>query len=153
MSILNPHPPLSSVPAVLMTIVVAAELLSLIGTKLPRDKIKYFSFIVLIIACCLSPLTYFSGYYASEYASQSFQIKQEIIVNHQIYAQLYLLSIFPLMLFAYLQIKEPQKKALYYLFCLFLVLSYSLLITTSYKGGDLVFEHGAGVKAFSAGVN
>ena len=142
---LYPHPALSGAPIGILLIILISEGLGLFS-KTPESyrRVSYFAVVCLVI---LSPFTYFTGYFAASDASQSFTVSQELIAEHQSFAKLFLLSLVPLFMFSVLRPKEVKLGTLNTLFYLFLLTSAAMVVLTSSHGGDLVFEHGAGVKA------
>ena len=138
---LNPHPPLSAFPLVIASLIVLLELANL---KLKSKNIS--TSIQVLIPCLLviSPLTFLSGYWGKEHANKTFQVNPDFIETHKLFAQGLLISLVPLAVFYYLNISR-QAKSLYYYLALSLVVC--LALYTGYKGGNLVFEHGAAVEA------
>ena len=139
----NPHPPLSGFPFILLSVALASEILSFFWQQ---ENCRKFALNCLWVACLVSPITYFSGYWGAEYANQSFSISEDVIANHQAWAKFYLISLVSTLLFSILS-REYKTRLLRALFLLCLALSFSLASFTALKGGRLVFEHGAGVSA------
>ena len=140
-----PHPALSGAPAVLVFMVAASEVLAL-ASNVPVNyrRVSYFSVACLVV---VAPFTYFTGYFAAAEASQAFLVSQEVIAEHQSYAKLLMLSLVPLFLFSIIRPRETKLGVLNILFFVFLLTTTLLVFITSNHGGDLVFEHGAGVRA------
>lgn len=140
-----PHPALSGAPAALVLMVVASEVLAL-ASSAPVNfrRVSYFAIACLVV---VAPFTYFTGYFAAAEASQVFSVPPELITEHQSYAKLLLLSLVPLFLFSILRPRETKLGVLNILFFVFLLTTTLLVFITSNHGGDLVFEHGAGVRA------
>lgn len=136
------HPPFSGFPGVILVLLFALELLYF-RKFVCESSTKSIATFLIIALCVISPFTYFSGYFGSEYASRSFEVSQEVIKEHQFYALLYLFSLFPLAILFYLRFLKPNL-ALYYR--IFLIASLVLVLLTARLGGALVFEHGAGVE-------
>lgn len=142
---LNPHPPLSGVPSTLLCLIVGAELLSYFWQ---RDACRSFARTLLYILCIATPITYYSGYFGSDYASQSFSVPEDAIGEHQAYAQFFLISLVPCLVLqlAARDAEDSLKKYLRGLYLALLFLSFAIGLLVSFKGGELVFRHAAGVR-------
>ena len=142
---LNPHPPLSGVPSTLLCLIVGAELLSYFWKQ---DSCRSFARTLLYVLCVAAPITYYSGYFGSDFASQSFSVPEDAISEHQAYAQFFLISLVPCLVLqlAARDAEDSLKKYLRGLYLALLVLSFSIGMLVSFKGGELVFRHGAGVQ-------
>jgi len=143
----NPHPPLAGFPFVMLCCVVFAELLA--AFYRPKQCRK-FAAVLLRALCVVAPLTYYAGYWGAEMANQTFSVSIDVIAAHQMKAKMLLLSLIPTLLLSILERQaseadEPFRLRVLYYF--FLLVSFALVILTSYEGGDLVFIHGAGVSA------
>lgn len=144
---MNPHPPLSSLPFPLALLLTAIELLIICGYNLEQTK----KIILLALALSL-PLTYFSGYWGSDFANLSFTVPESEILKHQGYAKFALFLFFPLLLIPLLiAVSESSATArvrytLKLLYRALLLAFTSCLLYTSFLGGELVFSHGAGVR-------
>ena len=136
------HPPFSGFPGVILVLLLGLELIFL-AKLIEVEKAKSIATFLVIALCIISPFTYFSGYFGSEYASRSFEVSQDVIKQHQFYALLFLFSLFPLSIMFYLRLIKAEY-AFYYRF--FLLVSLALVLITANMGGVLVFEHGAGVQ-------
>ena len=139
---LDPHPPLASFPFALLTLVLIFELLSL---RFKTEELRRASGFILLALIIIAPMTFFSGYFAADDASKSFQIPLEAIEEHRSFGKLFLLSLFPVALGKLTAELRHDKKAfrLGYLICL--VVSLVLAASASYHGGKLVFIYGAAV--------
>ncbi|MBP9837732.1 MAG: hypothetical protein KBC84_03370 [Proteobacteria bacterium] len=134
----NPHPPLSSFPFCIVSLLIVLECYSFIKhDHTNNERIKDFLLLSLLL---FSILTFVSGYFGVDFADKD--IPQELIDNHQNFAKLILLTNIPLLLLRYLSRINNRLKAPYYFILLVIV---ALIITTSNLGGKLVFEQGAGV--------
>jgi uncharacterized membrane protein len=140
---LNPHPPLSGIPFALITALIIFEFLFFITKDI---KYKTTSTLLLYLAVVLISLTYFSGYWGVDHAQGSFSVSVTEIENHKVLALISLFSMCPLLLFGSLRTKFSESNCIYSFYCFFIVLSYLMIIVTSFKGGELVFKHGAGVQ-------
>ena len=140
----NPHPPLSGFPLVILSLIFLTELLQLYK---PSDVRTLFVDGLLVALAIFSPLTYFSGYIGVEYISDLSNVGSEYIENHQLIAKLFLLTLIPLLLLRILSKKESAKRELLKkCYFVFLIVSFALVCCASFKGGELVFKHGAGVQ-------
>lgn len=144
MDIGNPHPPLSSFPFVILSLLLLIEVYSLFAKN--KSSIRPVSIFLVTILAIISPLTYYSGFWGLEFAEQSFTIPDAKIDQHQMYARLYLITLVPTSLFYSLKTSNENSKILCYLYRLSLLLSLALVGYVSFLGGSLVFNHGAGVK-------
>lgn len=138
------HPPLTSFPIVLITLTLAAELAAL---RRPEEIYRRLGFLLLALLAILAPLTYYSGFWASESASRSFSVPQEAIAYHQSYALLFLGSVYVTLLLRWLSDVAVHGKRLFTaLYLLSLLASVALVLLTGAGGGKLVFTYGAGVQ-------
>ena len=142
---LNPHPPLTAFPLVLTTLLLGAECVSRWWNP---PFTRRFAAVILRILCVAAPITYYSGYWGAEFANQTFAVSDELIASHQALAKFYLISLVPcLTLSIVLGTAEPPRPGLRLLYLAFVWLSFILVVLTGSQGGELVFEHGAGVTA------
>ena len=144
---INFHPPLSSFPAVTLVLAVASELIAFFKrhNKLASNSYRVMAQRLIFIGCCFTCVTYLSGYFGEDQASQTFEVPTNIIATHQAWAKAILVSLIPLIIFTILR-NMSAKLAVNVLYYFFLTLSLGLTIYTSYLGGTLVFKHGAGVE-------
>ena len=142
--ILNPHPALSGFPPVLLTLLIVSELWSMYSK---RQMHSVQSFLLIVLAGTL-PLTYFSGWWAADGASASFEVPDDAVAMHQLAAKAFSLSLFLPLLAFYLErsaLDDARRRHLQRLFRAGLLLSFCAAAATGYLGGRLVFEHGAGI--------
>ena len=141
---LNPHPPLTGFPWVILVLVIGAEL----GARLMKSaELQGFAVKLLVVLAIFSPVTYLSGYLGLKHADRGFSVPVDAIESHQLVAKLFLLSLFPTVVLSVVRTGGRSKnRIIHFAYYAFLLCSFSLVIWTSKKGGDLVFEHGAGVK-------
>lgn len=146
----NPHPPLTGFPIVLATLIVGSEILAYIF-KNQSIKIRKAGKLFVLLSCFLAPITYYSGYWGAELASQSFKVSDEIISEHQMFAKVYLATLVVSGLFVALSFEIEKKKSVSKLFrisySIVMLLTFVAALLVSRQGGLLVFEHGAGVYA------
>lgn len=147
--LMNPHPPLAAFPAVLLTLVLGAEIASYL---ILRDELRRFAKLSLWALALFTPLTYISGYWGVDHANASFTVPEQAIAQHQASAKLFLLTMVPLCIVALLQNlvvegdgAEKKKRVIRGFYLALLLLCGACGFTTSYLGGSLVFSHGAGV--------
>ena len=144
----NPHPALTGFPFVLLVILAVVEFFRLVLKRPGLDKTAE---VLLLALAVTTPLTFFSGYLGASDSNRSYLVDPDIIERHRAVGRLLVISLVPTILTAYLrrsilnkEITEPRAITAFYLF--FLTASLSLAVWTGYRGGDLVFEHGAGVQ-------
>ena len=149
----NPHPPLTGAPGTLLVLACASELLYSALTCKQHPAARHFrtsSTVFVIAAVLLVPLTYYSGYWGAEAASQTFQISDELVGTHQAWGKFALISCFPSMvLFGLERFGNNAPNWLRPVYLGLLAVSTALVLYTSYQGGELVFRHGAAVSAQS----
>ncbi len=141
----NPHPPLSGFPFTLTTIAVVITIIAPFTNN--SISLRNFGGKIFLLACIITPITYFSGYWGLDHAEKSFKISAELIEEHQNVAQLSLFFYIITLLFYFLSMALPEKKLISTLYTLLLLLTFGCTALTSFKGGELVFTHGAGVSA------
>jgi len=139
---MNPHPPLSGFPFVILALIALTELLRLFSNReILNSAAKYLAILLVVI----SPITYYSGYWGVDYANQTFNVAEEFINRHQAFAQGFLLTLVPFAVCSFLHHSNLQSKKLRTLYLASLLVSLGVVAITSFKGGELVFSHGAGV--------
>lgn len=145
---INPHPPLSSIPIVLL---VSASIFDALSLWMPTraGELRRVASWLLVLLLAIAPLTFYSGYFGAEAANQSFKISPDQIGAHQLWAKCFLMSLVPAGIARYLLMSQQSKK-LWSVWVFFLTLSLSLGLITAYQGGELVFESGAGVSLENA---
>jgi len=145
----NPHPPLSGFPFVLVVLLALSELCAVFGTN--GDTRRKNSAFLLICAAIFIPLTYYSGYFGADFASNTFVVPEDAMLEHQLWAKaalfLFLGSALVFALTRAVDQNNPglrQKLSLVYRLLLIILLA--VLARASFLGGELVFSHGAGLK-------
>ena len=126
---INLHPPLTGFPGVLVALLLVNEFVCR-----GDERIKRF---LLICAALFIPCTYLSGYVGVEFAEG---IDPAVIKAHQGYAKFVLVLLVPLIVCGLL----PRVRTAY---LVLLPIVFGVVLYTSLLGGNLVFGHGAGVKA------
>lgn len=93
-------------------------------------------------------LAFFSGYSASEYADQTFQVSDDLIGLHHTMGRLLLFMVLPSVALKILSSRAQFGRGAFRGFYLgVLIMCVGLVIYTGYLGGQLVFGYGAGVYA------
>jgi hypothetical protein len=128
-------------PPVIAVVCCALELLHLAGiTGLVSSRLR----IALSGMLSLSLLAaYYSGFYGLDFATE---IPADLIKFHQGLGRFSTLLGLPLLLFALLSAKTPPKPLITGLFRASLAALTLTLLYTAHLGGELVLEHGAGVR-------
>ena len=139
------HPPLAAFPYVLLTVIVLVEIF-LIWKPIPgAEKLVY---LLLGFGVLATAATFFSGYPTSEQANQTFIVADEAISWHHNLGRLLLFMVVPCAALRWVSVIATQNtRAWSFVYRVMLVLCLGLAVTTGYFGGQLVFEHGAGVRA------
>lgn len=139
------HPPLTVFPPALISVVLLLELVFLFR---PYPWIRRVSEVNLALAGVGVVAAFFSGYQAITVAEKTFKIAPELIATHHQFGKLLLFAIIPTVTLGFLHSRATHGKSGFraaYLFSL--ALSFALVVYACYLGGDLVFVHGAGVRA------
>ena len=130
----------------LLSLIVGSELLALFSKH--RERLRAFAVALLSVLTFAAPLTYYSGFWGVDFANQSFNVSNEVIAKHQMFARFFLIVLGVCVLFRLLESRALYGKRLIKgLYLLFLLGSIILVAYTSWLGGELVFAHGAGVRA------
>jgi len=137
------HPPIVAFPLVLTWTVLVLELVNL------KKKSSEYSKICLGLlggAVALAFVAYQTGHLASQFASQSFVVPEEEIGEHFLWAKIFLFTLIgALILKATSHFAKFNVQFWRGLYLAVLIVSASLVTNVGRLGGDLVFEHGAGV--------
>jgi uncharacterized membrane protein len=140
------HPALASLPTALF---LAALLLFILGL-LPKNPLvqecSRVSPLLALLGTIAVLAAYLTGLPAAEKISLLASIPDDIIARHQSMAKLTLLSCIPLLSFASVCLVRQKQKLLSIFFSLSLLLTLGLSAWSAYRGGQLVFQHGAGVQ-------
>ena len=141
------HPILSSFPSVGFVI---AFVLEIFRTVMPK-RANSGSLVAMIglglaVAVLGTAGAYFSGTSAAESASQSFTVPDAVIAWHHTWGRMLLFAALPTMaLFFIAERAQFYRSAFCWGFRVMLVVCVGLCVVTAHLGGELVFEHGAGV--------
>lgn len=138
------HPPLASFPFVILVLIFVFDGLALLSKK---ESCSTCSSVLCITALPLSLLTYLSGYFSSEEASRAFSVSSDMISQHETWGKLLLLSLFALFVLRLCLDSAENPKIIFPLYGACLIGSLALAGYTSFLGGSLIFDHGAGVSA------
>ena len=96
----------------------------------------------------ITPLTYLSGYWGADFASQTFQVPEEVIGRHEAWGRFFLLLLLVTFLLRFVaSLASHGRRGLMISYYVVLLSALSCLAFTSFLGGDLVFSYGAGVSA------
>lgn len=153
---MNPHPPFTGFPITICLLICIAEITKHLFKKNEMNTVCNY---LTVMGLILFPITYYSGYWGAEYVEKNFDPK--LIASHQALAKFFLFTCIPYCLLRsmlafekYLlgMISDYAKEMIgTSLTCLSLAIL-ALVMYTSYLGGNLVFQHGAGVnKAILSG--
>lgn len=140
----NLHPALSSFPLPLLTLLIIIEIFQ-VTTKSTSyeaaNKLIAWAVLLAVLAA------FFSGYQGADFANGAFKVADEVIAQHHLIGKLLLFSAVPTVLAALVRSKAKfGREAFSWIYRILLVISFSLAATAGYLGGNLVFEHGAGVR-------
>ena len=146
---MNPHPPLTGFPVSVAVLVCIAEIGKHFGKKKELNIVCNF---LTLSALVIFPLTYYSGYWGAEYVSTNFD--QKLIASHQALAKFFLFTCIPYCIlraaltfehFLLGMMTNSAKKFIEIALTCFALAILVLALYTSHLGGDLVFEHSAGI--------
>ncbi len=145
----NPHPPLTGFPAVILVLLATVEFFRLARGRAGLDTTSDLLLLALVL---ITPLTFLSGYLGAAGADRTFSVPPAAIELHRSSGRLLVILLVPTAVSALLLRAakkaggtEPAGVRRLYLFLLILALASCLW--TGYLGGELVFGHGAGVRA------
>ncbi|MCO6432189.1 MAG: hypothetical protein J5J00_15130 [Deltaproteobacteria bacterium] len=89
---------------------------------------------------------FFSGYQAADSASLSFQVSEDVIAEHHNIGRLALFLVLPAAALRFIASGAKHARAIFFtLYYASLVSLCALIILAGFKGGQLVFQYGAGV--------
>ena len=137
------HPVLSSFPGVGFTTALVLEIGRMV---LPKRVSASMVGVGLVVAVLGVVGAYFSGTFEAGAASQSFKVADEVIAWHHTWGRMLLFAALPTLgLFWIAEYAQFYRLAFKWAFRLMLLASVTLCVVTAHLGGELVFEHGAGV--------
>lgn len=144
----NPHPPLTAFP---ISLILLSCLIDIFSSILNKPDLRTFSERLFYLACLLTPLTYYSGYWGLEFVDASKNVPKELLESHQASALMALICLLvSLLLLSLSKTAEknqlPQARPIRLGYSLFLAFTCAAIVWTGYLGGTLVFEYGAGVR-------
>jgi uncharacterized membrane protein len=142
----NFHPPLSSAPAVLLTVCLVTELAARISG---RERLRAAALVLFVFAAAAVPVTYLSGLLNEDLVAKAVQSRaHDAIERHEDLGRICLiLTVLPV-LFRVLEgaVRSASARSRLGAFYLgFLAVLTGLIAYTSFLGGSLVFDYGAGV--------
>ncbi len=135
------HPIFASFPFVILTVVFLTELASYFADT---SQWRVFACFLVCVATVMGLVSYYTGFYSAESAHATFKISEEIIGMHQSSAKLFILSMFPTVLFSILRAIK-RSEPIHWIYTPLLICSLLLAGLASHRGGMLVFNEGAGV--------
>ncbi|MBN8550775.1 MAG: hypothetical protein J0M12_15785 [Deltaproteobacteria bacterium] len=139
------HPPLTAFPLALISVATLLEIWCMIR---PSSACRAAIRINLILAAVFVVAAFFSGYWASDSANQTFIVSDETIRQHHNAGRLLLFLIFPCAALEFLSAHATHNPKLFRaLYLIALVVCFGLVVYTGLLGGRLVFLEGAGVSA------
>lgn len=139
------HPPLVSFPFVLTLVVLFLDLFEYFKRD---DRFARVSLWLLNINAILTFIAYQSGHQASQFASQTFVVLDHVIGIHFFWAKIFLFVIIGAVLFKWAAVFARFNKSIWQTISLVtLVVAAGLIVYVGKLGGNLVFDHGAGVRA------
>lgn len=140
------HPFFTAFPIALLSAAVLFELLAL-GFKRHRGALRVASFANLLLLIPLALLALFSGYSAGDVASVTFKVPESALAAHQFWGRMLVFSLIPLIIVRSVIALNSSVVMLWVLYWSLLLGCWALCLWTGSLGGQLVFEHGAGVRA------
>lgn len=142
---INLHPPFSAFPLALLVVAATLEVISFFK---PSAALRSAIRVNLVFAVFFVAAAFFSGYWASDAANQTFTIADDVIRKHHSVGRLLLFMILPCAALEILSARASHHpKVFRVLYLLSLLFCLGLVVYTGYLGGRLVFVEGAGVSA------
>lgn len=137
----NPHPPFVMFASSLGGVCLFFELLAPKYETIFTRQIRFILLTLFLLACVSS---YYSGFYGADFATK---LDPELVKRHQGYARFGLIVLLAeYFLGALALLSSYSSKPLLWTYRGVLVLVVGIIIYTSHLGGELVFEHGGGVR-------
>lgn len=139
----NLHPPLTSFPFALFSVVVILEVVNL---RRPNQTVQGAARINLVLAGVFTLFAFLSGYMGNEFANRGGPVSQDAIEFHHLMGKALLFLIVPTVALKFVHVAAEHNKAAFgWLYAACLAVTYLLVLYTGFLGAELVFEHGAGV--------
>ena len=137
------HPILSSFPSVGF---VTAALLEIGRMIVPRRINSSMVGVGLVVAVIGTVAAYFSGTVAATTASHTFSVPDEVIALHYTWGRMLLFAALPTLgLFWIAERAQFYREAFKWAYRVMLLGCLGVCVVAAHLGGELVFEHGAGV--------
>lgn len=141
----NTHPALSSLPAAFLVAVLFCELLLL---RRHSTALRVLALGNLWFAAVAYLAAFFSGYHGLEFANQTFTVSPDLIDTHHTIGRAGLFMVWPLLGIRIVEARATDhQRPLRAVYLVLLVLTVAVTLYASFLGGELVFSHGAGVRA------
>ena len=138
---INPHPPLAMFAPSLGILCLLFEILAFKYPLLLTKPIRFLMLSLFLLSCLAS---YYSGFYGADFAHK---LEPDLLKTHQGYARfglIVLLANYFIGAVAFVSSYSNRNVIACYQAVLLIVVG--VIIYTSHLGGELVFEHGGGVK-------
>lgn len=138
------HPPFAAFPVALLTVVVLLELSTFFWRSEKRDAVIATN---LVLALVFTSVAFFSGYYARDALNVVTPEIDKKISDHHQSGRLLLFALFPCVMLYFAALKATHgRKAFRVVYLISLMICFALLYNTGLAGGELVFQHGVGVR-------
>jgi uncharacterized membrane protein len=139
------HPPLVAFPFVLTWVVLSLDIYELVKRDETYSKLSLY---LLNFTAVITFIAYQSGHQASQVASQTFVVSDKDIGVHFLWAKIFLFVMIGALVLKWVAFVARFNRRLWqFLAFVFLSSALALVIYVGQLGGELVFEHGAGVRA------
>jgi uncharacterized membrane protein len=138
------HPPLVSFPFVLTWVVLFLDIFAFVKRDQTYEKMSLY---LLNFTTVVTFIAYQSGHQASQFASQTFSVSDQDIGVHFFWAKIFLFVILGALLFKWVAVSARFNQRVWQALSLLTIsLAAALVLYVGQLGGDLVFQHGAGVR-------
>jgi uncharacterized membrane protein len=137
----NPHPPLVMFAPTLGALCILFEVITLKYSKFVSKEIRFLILTLFLVACIAS---YYSGFYGADFATK---LSPDVLKTHQDYARFGLIILLAVYFLGAISLLSSfSNRIVQTAYQVLLCLVCGIIIYTSHLGGELVFEHGGGVK-------
>lgn len=137
----NPHPPIVMFASSLGSVCLLFELLALRFELLFTKPVRFTLLTLFLLASIFS---YYSGFYGADFAVK---LPQDLLKTHQGYARFGLIVLLATYFIgAIALLTNYSTKGLLWFYRTVLAIVVGVIIYTSHLGGQIVFEHGGGVR-------